>query len=72
MLLLLPYQFPAHEGYQKYEIMAKVASSFEWKDWFFLDDPGPGMAQRVLAKQVERLARRKEATTSLVARPPPN
>jgi hypothetical protein len=29
------------------------------KDWFFLLDPGPGMAQQVLAIQVERLAPEK-------------
>ena len=44
----------------------------ERKDWFFLVDPGPGMAQRVLAERVERLARRKGALTSHVPRPPPN
>eukprot|EP00527_Entomoneis_sp_CCMP2396_P006760 CAMPEP_0198149382 /NCGR_PEP_ID=MMETSP1443-20131203/46266_1 /TAXON_ID=186043 /ORGANISM="Entomoneis sp., Strain CCMP2396" /LENGTH=112 /DNA_ID=CAMNT_0043814393 /DNA_START=63 /DNA_END=397 /DNA_ORIENTATION=- len=30
------------------------------KDFFFLDDPGPEMARRVLAERVVRLARRKE------------
>jgi hypothetical protein len=44
------------------------------KDWFFLHDPGPGMAKHVLAKRVERLARREREVTpsSLVARAPPN
>jgi hypothetical protein len=42
------------------------------KDWFFLDDPGPGMAKQVLAERAERLARRKGAPTSLVPTPPTN
>jgi hypothetical protein len=42
------------------------------KDWFFLDDPGPEMAKKVLKERSERLAMRKGASTSLVPTPPTN
>ena len=36
------------------------------KDWFFLIDPGPAMAKKVLPERGQRLARRKETSTLLV------
>ncbi len=53
--------------------MASSHSRQGANDWFFLVDPGPGMAQQVLAERVERLlAQRKGALTLHVPRPLPN
>ena len=50
-------------------LLDHIEGNFEFvrrKDFFFMVDPGPAMAQQVLAERVVILACRKEAPNSLV------